>query len=129
MILVTFVSNLYLKELAASHPFLIVVKAPVALAAVHKAPTVTAVVHAVAVVMAAKVVVVTVILPELVLSSVAGIQTKVAVAMIEIIGQAPVSVAGVTAPDQSMAVIPLLVDIPGVTILDFREVVVPGVET
>ena len=119
----------FLKELAAYHPLLIAVEAAFALAPVHEVPTVTAVVHAVAIVMAEKVMVVVVVLPELVLSSVAAIQTKVAVGVIDIIGQAPVSVARVTALDQSMVVVPLLVDISGVAILDFRVVIVPGVET
>ena len=113
----------------ANYPLLIVVEATFALAAVHEVSTVTAVVHAVAIVLAAKVVVVAIVLPQLVLSSVAGIQTKVAVPVIDIICQAPVLIAGVTGLDQPMLVVPLLVDISGVAVLDFCVVIVCGVET
>ena len=80
----------FLKEFSSRHILLIAIEMALTLAAMHKVSTVTAVVHAVAVIFAAKVEVVTVVLPELVLSSVAGVQPVVSIAVIDVIGQAPV---------------------------------------
>ena len=119
----------FLKEFSSRHILLIAIEMALTLAAMHKVSTVTAVVHAVAVIFAAKVEVVTVVLPELVLSSVAGVQPVESIAVIDIIGQAPVFILWMPALDQSVAVVPLLLLVACMTVLNCCIVLVLGLET